>query len=237
MTTPLLGLPEIAASQSQKHVTHNEALGVLDALVQLSVLSQSQPSAPGSPADGDRYIVPTEATGDFAGQDGAIASHREGTWSFFAPQAGWRAYVADEGGCAVFNGTSWTGPGVVTLASTLNGAESRIVTVEEELILSGASVASSVVIPDRAIVFCVSTRTTEEVTGVWNYHCGIAGEAEKFGGFLGIAAGSTNAGVIGPQAFYADTPVVLTANGDTGAFTGGKVRVALHYLLPIAPEN
>jgi hypothetical protein len=37
MTTPKLKLPELTASQSQKHVTHNEALFFLDTLVQLPV--------------------------------------------------------------------------------------------------------------------------------------------------------------------------------------------------------
>ena len=237
MTTLNLLLPEIAASQSQKHVTHNEALAALDVVVQLSVLSQSEASPPGSPDDGDRYLVPSGATGDFAGEDGAIASYRDGAWTFHTPNAGWRAYVEDEGGYAIYDGSDWSGPDVVTLAAAPNGAESRFVTVEEELTLSGASTSSTIEIPDRAIVFCVSTRTTEAVTGVWQYHCGIAGEAEKFGGYLGIALGSTNAGVIGPQAFYADTPIVITANGDTGSFTGGKVRIALHYLLPVVPST
>lgn len=35
--TQRLQLPYIAASQAQKHVTHNEALVLLDALVQLAV--------------------------------------------------------------------------------------------------------------------------------------------------------------------------------------------------------
>ena len=43
-----------------------------------------------------------------------------------------------------------------------------------------------------------------------------------------IAAGSTNVGVIGPQAFYANTAIRLTANGAN--FTGGAVRIAIHYL-------
>jgi hypothetical protein len=30
-----------------------------------------------------------------------------------------------------------------------------------------------------------------------------------------------------PQAFYADTPIRLTANG--ASFTGGAVRIAIHY--------
>ena len=41
MPTPNLGLPQLAADQAQKHVTVNEALYDLDALVQLAVLDRS----------------------------------------------------------------------------------------------------------------------------------------------------------------------------------------------------
>ena len=40
-------------------------------------------------------------------------------------------------------------------------------------------------------------------------------------------------GVIGPQAFYADTPIRLTARG--GNFTGGAVRIAIHLLIVELP--
>jgi len=69
--------------------------------------------------------------------------------------------------------------------------------------------------------------------GPTSYDCSIAGTTNKFDDGLGMAAGCTNVGVIGQQAFYAATPIVLTANG--GAFTGGDVRVAIQYLLPSAP--
>ena len=92
---------------------------------------------------------------------------------------------------------------------------------------------STALIPDRAIVLGVSTRTLTAITGATSYECGIAGEADKFGGSLGIGAGSSNVGVIGPQAFYADTPIRLTANG--GGFTGGAVRIAIHTLILSAP--
>ena len=39
--TPCLGLPQIEAAQAQKHVTHNEALALLDVLVQLAVKSRA----------------------------------------------------------------------------------------------------------------------------------------------------------------------------------------------------
>ncbi len=122
----------------------------------------------------------------------------------------------------------------VTLAQAPSGAAIGAHVIEELLSgLAGASVASTITIPDRAIVLAVSTRTVTAITGATSYDCGIAGTLNKFGGSLGIAAGSTNVGVIGPQAFYAATPIMLTANG--GSFTGGAVRVAIQYLLPSAP--
>ena len=39
-TTPNLQLPYILAAQSQKHVTHNEAIRALDAIVQLAALDR-----------------------------------------------------------------------------------------------------------------------------------------------------------------------------------------------------
>jgi hypothetical protein len=44
-TTHLL-LPYILAAQAQKHVTHNEALRILDGLVQLSVLDRDLTARP-----------------------------------------------------------------------------------------------------------------------------------------------------------------------------------------------
>ncbi|MEJ8476880.1 DUF2793 domain-containing protein [Roseibium algae] len=240
-STARLNLPYIAASQAQKEVTHNEALARIDALAHLVILDRDL-SAPPAANEGDCYLVATGGSGDWAGKDGRIASYADGAWAFYAPALGMLAYVADEGTLSVYTASGWKDYGallssVATVSRSVSGAESRIGTVEEELSLSGASVSSSIVIPDRSIVFGVSCRTTEAVTGVWQYHVGIAGEAEKFGGYLGIAEGSTNAGVIGPQAFYADTPILITANGDTGSFTGGKVRVVIHYFLPIVPQE
>jgi len=56
-TSTHLLLPYLLASQAQKHVTHNEALRLLDGLVQLAVLDRDLTTPPGRPADGDRYIV------------------------------------------------------------------------------------------------------------------------------------------------------------------------------------
>src|SRR5688572_6703794 len=95
-TTPNLSLPYIAAAQAQKHVTHNEALRALDAIVQLSVLDKDLAAPPGSPTEGTRYIVGPSATGAWAGQTGTIAAWQDGAWAFYTPHEGWLAWVADE---------------------------------------------------------------------------------------------------------------------------------------------
>jgi hypothetical protein len=246
MDTTHLQLPYLVAAQAQKHVTHNEALRMPDALVQLAVLDRTRTAPPASPAEGDRHIVDAGATRLWAGWDGAIAAWLDGAWMRFAARPGWCAWVEDEAALVIRSGTDWVrldaAMGLVTRGATTRLAAAPMgsatdMVVEEELLedLSGASVESTIAIPDRAIVLGVSTRTVTAITGAASYDCGIAGEPAKFGGSLGIAAGSTNAGVIGPQAFYAATPVRLTAN--VGAFTGGAVRVAIHYLRPIVPQS
>ncbi len=244
MTTPNLALPLLAAAQAQKHVTVNEALARLDGLVQLTVKNRDLTVPPASPAEGERYIVAAGATGAWAGWDGEVALFTGGAWLRLSPQEGWRVWVEDEGVLVVRAGGAWltldAALGLLVRGPALEVARgpsgsSIGLHVDEELLsgLSGASVTSTIAIPDRAIVLAVSTRTVAAVVGATSYDCGIAGEPAKFGGSLGVVAGSTNVGVIGPQAFYADTPVVLTANG--GNFTGGDVRIAIQYLLPTAP--
>lgn len=56
--TKKLGMPEIASGQSQKEITHNEALRILDTLVHLSVKNATTASAPATgKADGDAWII------------------------------------------------------------------------------------------------------------------------------------------------------------------------------------
>ncbi|MBN8936463.1 MAG: DUF2793 domain-containing protein [Rhizobiales bacterium] len=107
MPTPNLGLPQLAADQAQKHVTVNEALYDLDALVQLAVLDRSLAAPPGSPADGARYIVAASPTGAWAGHTDHIAAWLDGAWRFFIPGVGWLAWVVDEAALLAWNGSAW----------------------------------------------------------------------------------------------------------------------------------
>ena len=111
ITTHLL-LPYILAAQAQKHVTHNEALRLLDAIVQLSVLDRDLTAPPASPADGDRYIVASAATGLWAGWDLNVATWVDGVWMRLVPRSGWQAWIADETTFFVWNGSIWKSVGV-----------------------------------------------------------------------------------------------------------------------------
>lgn len=92
-----LQLPFLAAGQAQKHVTVNESLLRLDALVQLAAASASTSAEPGAPSDGDAYILPAGKTGAHWGamSDHALAYYRDGAWEEIAPREGWRAFVKD----------------------------------------------------------------------------------------------------------------------------------------------
>ena len=243
-TTPNLLMPFIQAAQAQKHITHNDALRLLDGLTQISVLDRNLATPPGIPSEGARYIVAGGATGLWAGWDGDVAFYACAAWLRLPARTGWVVWVQDEARVVVRIGSVWTplddAMGLLSQAASVNvakgamGSTTGMAVLEQTLSgLSGASVTSSIRIPDRSIVLGVSTRVVTAITEAASFDCGVAGETSKFGSALSIAAGSTNIGVIGPQAFFADTPIVLTAHG--GSFTGGAVRLAIHYLTLGAP--
>ncbi|WP_296577531.1 DUF2793 domain-containing protein [Phreatobacter sp.] len=233
MTTPNLGLPFIVQGQAQKEVTHNEALIRLDALVHGSVRSRTLTTPPGSPANGERWIVPTGATGAWAGQTGRIVHWNTNAWAFYVPVLGWRYHVEDERITVVWTDGEWRD----RLVGTPNGGALRLVAAEQELVLTGAFVETTgaAVIADRMIVLAVASRTTLAITGAASYNVGIAGNTSQFGGSLGVALGSNNVGVIGPTAFYANTPIRVTANGAN--FTAGRVRLVLYALAFTSPTG
>lgn len=107
--SPRLSLSYVAPSQAQKHVTVNETFRRLDALSQLSVLSQTVTAEPGAPAEGDAYILPASPTGatwaSYSEDD--IAVYQDGAWAQIAPIEGLRAWVDDDGALAIYDGANW----------------------------------------------------------------------------------------------------------------------------------
>lgn len=75
---------------------NDQNLRTVSALCQLSVLDQDLTAPPGSPTDGDIYIVGQGATGAWSGQDGKVVIRDNGTWVYLDARTGLVAYVEDE---------------------------------------------------------------------------------------------------------------------------------------------
>jgi hypothetical protein len=84
-----------------------------------SVLDKDLTAPPGSPSEGDRYIVAATATGSWATHETEIAQYTDSAWEFIEPNVGYCLTVEDELIMYVFNGLSWvTTP---SLADALTG--------------------------------------------------------------------------------------------------------------------
>lgn len=235
-SSPNLDLPLVMPDQAQKHVTVNESLLRLDALVQARARSRARADEPAEPGEGDLWILPDGAHGETWShmQAGSLASWRDGFWTEIPPRVGWRVWCETEAVDLEYGPEGWrTAPEQAVLATGQGGSATQALVIEhitENPV--GTSLVTGAILPARSIVFCVSVRTLDAVSGATSFDCGIAGETSKFGGSLGVSAGASNLGVIGPTAFYSDTPVILTANG--GGFTGGRIGIAVHAWVPVA---
>ncbi|WP_039018535.1 DUF2793 domain-containing protein [Halocynthiibacter namhaensis] len=118
--SPILSMPYIAPSQAQKHVTHNEALRLLDVLVELSVDSRTTATPPTTPVEGQRFIVAAGATGDWSGHENQIALRENGAWVFIPPQIGWIAMITSVMELATYDGSDWIPVKPNLTASDLN---------------------------------------------------------------------------------------------------------------------
>ncbi len=229
-----LGMTFLEQNQSQKHVTVNDALIALDAIVHLSVIDRDTATPPVSPTDGDRYLIASSPTGAWTGSAGKITMFQDNAWNIFDPQDGWLCYVESEGIYLKYD-SGWA-INDSAKHQTTHGAFTALKTVEEELTgLSGATKVSTIAFPNQCIVLGVSVRVITTITGATSFNCGDGTTPNRFGGSLGVAAGSTNRGLVNPAGNYASTTVTLTASG--GNFSGGAVRIALHYIETSPPTS
>lgn len=135
MTTPKLSMPELSVSQAGKEITHNQALAILDQLVQPVVLDKDLATPPGSPANGAAYIIAAAATGAWSGKSGQVAYwlSSAAAWSFYAPLDGWSVWVADEAKRYGYLGGTWSaGAGASLFAPVVTeSTTSRTLTVAD----------------------------------------------------------------------------------------------------------
>lgn len=206
-TTQNLQLPYIAAAQAQKHVTHNEALEVLDDLAQITILTRTLTSPPASPAEGDRHVPAAGAGGAWSGAEGRIASFRNGAWVFRTPKAGWRAWCAAEGRTLVHDGAGWIPDGVSSLNPVpLLGVATTADATNRLSVASPASLFTHAGSDHRMVL----NKDAAASTCSLQFHSAYSGRAE-----IGLAG--SNAFSIKVSADGALWRDALTVNGATGA--------------------
>lgn len=97
MATPNLSLPTVTEGATNNESQVNDFLIVLDGLGAARVEDRDLTAPPGSPSDGQMYIVGASATGDWAGQDGNLAIYdTTNGWAFVAPTGGMQVFIHDE---------------------------------------------------------------------------------------------------------------------------------------------
>jgi hypothetical protein len=113
-STARLSLPLLMPAQAQKHVTHNEALQLLDALTQLVLAGVDLDQPPASPFDGGCYGVGAAPVGDWTGQAGKIACRSGAGWQFVTPQDGWAAWDTVDQATKIYQVGLWVSGGAST---------------------------------------------------------------------------------------------------------------------------
>ena len=101
-------LPLVASGQSGGEVTHNTSVQLVDALMHIDVLDRDLATPPGSPSNGDTYLVGSSPTGAWSSNTGNIAIYNSG-WTFITPVEGMWVYVADEDRHLFYDGSAWRG--------------------------------------------------------------------------------------------------------------------------------
>lgn len=88
-----------------------------------SVLSATTTAPPGSPISGSGYIIPSGATGAWAGKTGQVAVWDGAAWAYAAPRDGWTMHV-DGAGLTTYDNGIWSQANVVTASGIGAGTSS-----------------------------------------------------------------------------------------------------------------
>lgn len=89
----------------------NDDLIMFDTLIHGVIISMSFTAPPAQTVEGDRYFLPDNCTGPWAGQDGTLAVIVEGTWLFYPPRDGWRFRLKSTGQFVWYNEDHWEDEG------------------------------------------------------------------------------------------------------------------------------
>lgn len=178
MTTPNLGLTELANQQNQ-YLNANATFAIIDALLQTPVTSMTLTAAPASPANGALYIMASAWAGVTGAAAGRLALYRTGSgWIVITPKEGWKKEVLADEVTYRYDGAEWlewsAGGGAGGWDAKLEPSSSSGVLAADLAEPAGLSVtltedvttlALSNIPADKVVVFTI--KWTQDVTGGW----------------------------------------------------------------------
>lgn len=121
--TARLSLPTIRPGQAQKESSHNEALTLIDLVVQASAMSLGLNAPPPAPVAGQSWVIGGTPTGAWAGQAGRLAGWTDGGWRFVAPIEGMAVWIAEATEIARYLAGAWVLGDVRGARVTIGGVQ------------------------------------------------------------------------------------------------------------------
>ena len=96
--------------------------------------------------EGDRFIIPPDATGPFENKTNQIAEVRYGDhWVFIQPSEGYICYVLDEHAFYMFNGTEWV-PGPKSYSYTFTNGITETISGSSDIVKLGGAITENTLI-------------------------------------------------------------------------------------------
>lgn len=163
-TSPILGFTRMQQRMEESEVGLNASMNIVEVLLKGSVKSRTTTAQPGSPANGDSYILPTGRTGTQWGTFtvGNVAYYYDG-WKEITRREGMRLWVDDENWTILYDGSVWTSiANRITTATGITAfagggqASATQLTAEFNRVTVVATAADSVKLP-AAVVGAVVT--------------------------------------------------------------------------------
>jgi hypothetical protein len=135
-TTPILAVTDLVSAQALPETTINESVRRIEQGAGAFSVKNQTTTPPGSPADGDSYIVTATATGAWVGWELSVAYYQTGTgWLRIQPREGMLAWDQTTNDLHYYSGAAWIDYG--------SGAGLAAATTTEQLTGTSAGVAST----------------------------------------------------------------------------------------------
>ncbi len=185
-TTGRFDLPLIMPNQAQKHITHNEALTLIDGLCHLVIKSFGQTTPPVDALIDEAYVIGANATGLWFDEDNNIALNTDTGWRFIAPRQGIIALDSGSSKLVLFDQGAWQplGNAVDLSTSFLLGINTTADTTNRLALRSNAALLTALHVGDGGngdMQLKINKETAGDTASLL-YQTGFSGRAE-----LGLA--------------------------------------------------